>query len=78
MAAVRPGRGRAAIRSGSPTTSPAPSRRLAELIAAALPDAALRTVAGAGHMAPLTHAAAVGAEIVDFLAHGHRRDAGAA
>ena len=36
--------------------SPQPTRRICELLAATLRDARLRTVEGAGHMAPLTHA----------------------
>ena len=60
------------------SASPSPSRRLAEMIADAIPDAALRTIDGAGHMAPLTHAEAVGAAVMDFMGRGGQRDASAA
>jgi pimeloyl-ACP methyl ester carboxylesterase len=39
--------------------SPAPTRRICELLAGILPLARLRIVEGAGHMAPLTHPGAV-------------------
>jgi pimeloyl-ACP methyl ester carboxylesterase/uncharacterized protein YjiS (DUF1127 family) len=39
--------------------SPAPARRVAELLAAAIPGAAFVEIPRAGHMAPLTHAEAV-------------------
>jgi pimeloyl-ACP methyl ester carboxylesterase len=58
--------------------SPGPARRVAELVARAVPHAALRTIHGAGHMLPLTHAAMAGAEITAFIAQGPRRDASAA
>lgn len=35
--------------------APAPTRRIAELLAHAIPASHLQTVPGAGHMAPLTH-----------------------
>jgi pimeloyl-ACP methyl ester carboxylesterase len=41
------------------TLSPAPSRRIALLLAATLPAARLVTIEGAGHMLPLTHPALV-------------------
>jgi pimeloyl-ACP methyl ester carboxylesterase len=47
--------------------SPAPTRRIAELIAGVLPKARLRTIAGAGHMLPLTHREAVNAAIAEHL-----------
>jgi pimeloyl-ACP methyl ester carboxylesterase len=47
--------------------SPRPTRRIAELVAAALPQAALRTIAGAGHMLPLTHREVVNAAIAEHL-----------
>jgi pimeloyl-ACP methyl ester carboxylesterase len=37
------------------TDSPSPTRRICELLARILPDAQLRTIGGAGHMAPVTH-----------------------
>lgn len=37
------------------TRSPTPTRRICELLARVLPECRLETVAGAGHMAPLTH-----------------------
>jgi pimeloyl-ACP methyl ester carboxylesterase len=41
------------------SNSPRPARRICELLAGALPAAERQIVAGAGHMAPLTHAQAV-------------------
>jgi len=35
--------------------SPLPTRRICELLARALPEACMKTIDGAGHMAPLTH-----------------------
>ena len=51
----------------SGTASPAPTLRIAELVAQLLPRARLRTVDGAGHMLPLTHGEAVNAAITDHL-----------
>lgn len=39
--------------------SPAPARRVANLVAAAIPSARAVEIAGAGHMAPVTHVAIV-------------------
>ncbi|MCK4867091.1 MAG: alpha/beta hydrolase, partial [Alphaproteobacteria bacterium] len=47
--------------------SPAPSRRLCEMLNATLPNCQLRTIEGASHMSPLTHAAEVNAHIRDHL-----------
>lgn len=48
--------------------APLPTRRICELLAPALPDAQLRIIAGAGHMAPLTHRDAVNALVAEHLA----------
>ncbi|MCK6452864.1 MAG: alpha/beta fold hydrolase [Alphaproteobacteria bacterium] len=45
-----------------------PSRRIVELVRAFLPDAGYAEIAGAAHMAPLTHPAAVTAAIAAHLA----------
>jgi len=47
--------------------SPQPTRRICELLADALPDAWVKTIDGAGHMAPLTHRDAVNAVITGHL-----------
>jgi len=47
--------------------SPQPTRRICELLAGALPDAWVKTIDGAGHMAPLTHRDAVNAVITAHL-----------
>jgi pimeloyl-ACP methyl ester carboxylesterase len=47
--------------------SPGPARRIAEIVARAMPRAILRTVPGAGHMLPLTHAPAVAAAIAEHV-----------
>jgi pimeloyl-ACP methyl ester carboxylesterase len=47
--------------------SPLPTRRIAELVANALPKARLRTIDGAGHMLPLTHREAVNAAVAEHL-----------
>jgi pimeloyl-ACP methyl ester carboxylesterase len=47
--------------------SPLPTRRIAALLAEALPNACLRTIEGAGHMLPLTHREAVNAAIAEHL-----------
>jgi pimeloyl-ACP methyl ester carboxylesterase len=52
--------------------SPAPARRVAELAAAALPDSALSTTPKAGHMLPLTHAAAVAGQLAAHIDSRHR------
>jgi len=49
------------------TASPAPTLRIAELLAQLLPEVRLETVDGAGHMLPLTHGEAVNAAITDHL-----------
>lgn len=51
----------------SGTRSPRPARTIARLLATALPQARHRTIGGAGHMAPLTHAAAVNCIIVSHI-----------
>ncbi len=50
------------------TESPAPTQRIAELVAEALPRSRLRTIDGAGHMLPLTHREAVNAAVAEHLA----------
>jgi pimeloyl-ACP methyl ester carboxylesterase len=50
-------------------TTPA-ARRMAELLAGALPRARHETIAGAGHMAPVTHAAELAPRLTAFLAGG--------
>ena len=45
--------------------APRPTRTIAELLPTLLPAARLAVLDGAGHMGPLTHAAAVNALIVD-------------
>ncbi len=52
------------------TQSPKPARRMAELLARAIPGAALRRINGAGHMAPLTHPHVVG-PLIATHANGH-------
>jgi pimeloyl-ACP methyl ester carboxylesterase len=47
--------------------SPQPTRRICELLAGVLPDAWVKTIDGAGHMAPLTHRDAVNAVITAHL-----------
>ena len=48
--------------------APAPTAAVCTLLARALPDCRLETLAGAGHMGPVTHAEAVNARILRFLA----------
>jgi pimeloyl-ACP methyl ester carboxylesterase len=48
--------------------SPRPARRVAELLAGALPEVATAVIAGAGHMSPLTHGPSVNSAIVKHLA----------
>ncbi len=43
--------------------SPAAERRVCEILAETMPNATLETIAGAGHMGPLTHAEEVSARI---------------
>ena len=47
--------------------SAAAARRVTELLVSALPDVSLRTIDGAGHMAPLSHRAVVNSLIADHL-----------
>ena len=47
--------------------SPAPARRIVALLGSTLPNARIRTVAGAGHMLPLTHRDLVNPEIVAHM-----------
>ena len=47
--------------------SPATTRRIAELLAATLPVARLRTIADAGHMLPLSHREEVNRAILEHL-----------
>jgi pimeloyl-ACP methyl ester carboxylesterase len=49
------------------TESPAPTRRIAELVAQALPRSRLQSIDGAGHMLPLTHREAVNAAVAEHL-----------
>lgn len=48
-------------------TSPTAARESARLAAAAMPSARVDVVTGAGHMGPLTHAAAVNERLLQFL-----------
>ena len=47
--------------------TPLPSRRVAQRLAQALPDARLKIFEGVGHMGPISHAAAVNDEIAKHL-----------
>ena len=47
--------------------SPAPTRRIFEMLAGAIPSSSGVVLKGAGHMAPLTHAAAVNAEVARHI-----------
>jgi pimeloyl-ACP methyl ester carboxylesterase len=49
------------------TRSPRPTRRIAELVAKALPAGRLETIDGAGHMLPLTHPESVNAAVAAHL-----------
>jgi len=49
-------------------TSPEAARESAAIAVAAMPNATLRTIAGAGHMGPLTHGAVVVEAMLAFLA----------
>jgi pimeloyl-ACP methyl ester carboxylesterase len=55
--------------------APAPTRLIAEMLPSLMPNARVRTIAGAGHMGPLTHAAVVNAQIAAHLTavRGQRR-----
>jgi pimeloyl-ACP methyl ester carboxylesterase len=48
-------------------TSPASARESAQLAAAAMKNATVEVVAGAGHMGPLTHASAVNERVLQFF-----------
>ena len=52
--------------------SPIAARRVVAILSEAIPAAEARTVAGAGHMGPLTHAAQVNGWIADHLARPER------
>jgi pimeloyl-ACP methyl ester carboxylesterase len=52
--------------------SPLPARRAIERLAEAIPIVRIRTISGAGHLAPVTHAKAVNPLIIDAIAT--RRD----
>lgn len=64
--AYAPFTGRALVLSGEKT--PASTRRVGELVAAALPNSERFVVAGAGHMGPMTHGAVVNDAIASHLA----------
>ena len=49
------------------TESPTPTRRICELLAPVLPRARLKTLSGAGHMAPVTHRDQVNALVTAHL-----------
>jgi pimeloyl-ACP methyl ester carboxylesterase len=55
------------------TSSPWPTRRICDLLERVLPDAHLRTVGGAGHMAPVTHRDQVNAMVVAQLDSNSRK-----
>jgi pimeloyl-ACP methyl ester carboxylesterase len=46
----------------------APTRAVAELLAATLPNAKLEILKGAGHMSPFTHPTELNRLILDYLA----------
>ena len=60
------------------TESPAPARRIVALLESAIPGARLSPVPGAGHMLPLTHAAAVNRAMGAHLRRNRARPARAA
>jgi pimeloyl-ACP methyl ester carboxylesterase len=49
------------------TSSPWPTRRICDLLERILSDAQLKTIGGAGHMAPLTHRDQVNAMVIEQL-----------
>ena len=55
------------------TSSPWPTRRICDLLERILPEAQLKTIGGAGHMAPMTHRDQVNAMIVAHLDANPRR-----
>jgi pimeloyl-ACP methyl ester carboxylesterase len=54
--------------------APPPTRVAAEALADAIPSARLITIAGAGHMGPITHAAEVNRHVVDHIAEAAGMD----
>ena len=48
-------------------TSPTAARESAQLAASVMPHATIDTIAGAGHMGPITHAAAVNERVLAFM-----------
>ena len=57
------------------TESPRPTRRIAAMLAATLPSARHQAIAGAGHMAPLTHAVRTNALVEPFIRDAASADA---
>ena len=55
------------------TSSPWPARRICDLLERILPEAQLKTIAGAGHMAPLTHRERVNAMVIAHLDSNSRQ-----
>ena len=53
--------------------APAPTRLIAEMLATLMPTPRLAVIGGAGHMGPLTHAAAVNAAIARHVAESEAR-----
>jgi len=49
------------------SASPRPTRRIAELVVEAVPQASLQTIEGAGHMLPVTRREVVNAAIAEHL-----------
>ncbi|NIA69143.1 alpha/beta hydrolase [Pelagibius litoralis] len=47
--------------------APAPTAAVARLLAGALPNCEVKTIAGAGHMGPISHAETVNRHILNFL-----------
>ena len=56
----------------SGTNSPRPTRSLSRVVAETIPGARHRTIAGAGHMLPLTHWDSASSLIVDHMARATR------
>ncbi len=54
--------------------TPAPTRRITELLARTMQDSRYHIIPEAGHMSPLTHAAAVNAVISEHLTRNHGPD----
>jgi len=59
------------------TGSPRPARRAAELVAAVVPCATIVTIAGAGHMLPITHSTAVADALTSHIEATMRASAAA-